>query len=155
MLEIARMWHEIGFEPKQTVVFAAVDNGGAEYLSMNPVLPTGAGDTWTVVTLHGLGAGEPELARAESSFGMLARTFDESARRFDVETRDLLGWRFFFISYYRNQNRANPGYAGLTVQRPGDTRSGTPEDTLEHLDPGMLMRAGQTVAHYLMVLSSR
>jgi hypothetical protein len=36
-----------------------------------------------------------------------------------------------------------------------DDLSGTPADTLEHLDSERLAEAGQSVAHFVMVLSSR
>jgi len=41
------------------------------------------------------------------------------------------------------------------VTRIGDELSSGPDDTLDHLDPELLAEAGQAVAHYLMVLSSR
>ena len=44
---------------------------------------------------------------------------------------------------------------GLAVTRVGDELSGTPSDTRDHVDPELLAEAGQTIAHYLMVLSAR
>jgi len=150
-LEVARLWHDIGFEPKRTVVFAALDvNGGLHFVN-HPIFPIDLGDTWTVVILEGIGAGEPRLARVASGSG-LARIFDQSARRFGLRTDELGNWRFFFTSWYGATDQT---YSGLVVTRPGDDLSGTPADTLDHLDPGMLAEFGQIVAHYLMVLSSR
>jgi ABC-type dipeptide/oligopeptide/nickel transport system permease subunit len=151
MLEVARLWRDLGFEPKRTVVFAALDTNGGFHFVNHSVFPTGFEDTWTTVTLDGIGAGGPQLVRMESGVG-LARAFDQSARRFGVPTGELEDQRFFFTSRYGNIDQA---YSGLVVVRPGDDLSGTPADTLDHLDPELLAEAGQTVAHYLMVLSSR
>jgi hypothetical protein len=151
MLEVARLWRDLGFEPKRTVVFAALDTNGGFHFVNYPVFPAGFEDAWTTVILDGIGAGGPQLARIESGIG-LARAFDQSARRFGVPTEELEDWRFFFTSRYGSIDQA---YSGLLVVRPGDDLSGTPADTLDHLDPELLAEAGQTVAHYLMVLSSR
>ena len=151
MLEVARLWRDLGFEPKRTVVFAALDTNGGFHFVNYSVFPTGFEDAWTTVILGGIGAGGPQLARIESGIG-LARTFDQSARRFGVHTEELEDRRFFFTSRYGSVDQA---YSGLVVVRPGDDLSGTPADTLDHLDPELLAQAGQTVAHYLMVLSSR
>jgi ABC-type dipeptide/oligopeptide/nickel transport system permease subunit len=151
MLEVARLWHDLGFEPKRTVVFAAFDERGGNYFVNHPVFPTDPSDAWTVIILQGVGAGEPRLARLEAGSG-LARAFDQSARRFDVRTKELDGWQFFFNAGY---GRGDLSYSGLAVVRPGDDLSNSPADTLDHLDPELLAKTGQAVAHYLMVLSSR
>lgn len=155
MLEVARLWHDQGFEPKRTVAFAALDSGGGSYLLNHPLLPTDFEDTWTVVILHGLGAGRAQLARLESSAG-LGRALDESARRFGVGTEPLTEeWHVFFRGDdWTGRALSRDSYTGLVIARPGDDLSGTSQDTLAHLDPGLLSDAGKTVAHYLMVLSS-
>jgi len=61
-------------------------------------------------------------------------------------------WQFFFGSDY---GRGDLSYSRLAVTRPGDDLSSTPADALNHLSPELLAEAGQAVAHYLMVLSSR
>jgi peptide/nickel transport system permease protein len=161
MLEVARAWRDQGFEPKRTVVFAAVDEGGARYLGNHPILPTASEDTWTVVIISGVGAGDPELHRLEVG-GDLARPFDDSARRFGVDTNELENWYFFFTPVRPREAQAgaaywnpNPGFSGLVVVRPGDDLSGTPADTLDHLEPELLSESGQVISHYLMVISSR
>ncbi len=97
-------------------------------------------------------------ARLEVGPG-LARAFDQTARRFKVRTEELDEWRFFFISNYSRLRRNDPwphdSYQALVVTRPGDDLSGTPADTLDHLDSKKLAEAGQAVAHFVMVLSSR
>ena len=162
MLETLRLWREEGFEPKRTVVFAALDEVGGYHFAHFPILPTDPEDNWTAIILTGLGAGEDRLARLESGSG-LAQTFDDSARRFGASTEELSRWRFFFeaerprgadeapAGYWRD----NPAYSGLVVSRPGDELSGTYEDTLNHLEPELLSEAGQVISHYLMVISSR
>ncbi|MBU0704237.1 MAG: M28 family peptidase, partial [Chloroflexi bacterium] len=151
MLEVARLWRDLGFEPKRTVVFATFDERGGNHFVNHSPFPIKPSDTWTVVSLQGVGAGEPQLARREVGSG-LARAFDQSARRFDVRTEELNEWRFFFGGDY---GRGDLSYSGLAVTRLGDDLSGGPGDTLDHLDPALLAEAGQAVAHYLMVLSSR
>jgi peptide/nickel transport system permease protein len=161
MLEVARTWRDLGFEPKRTVVFAAVDEGGARYLGNSPILPTASEDTWTATIISGVGAGDPGLERLEIGSG-LARPFDDSARRFRISTDDLDEWYFFFTPVRPREAQAaatywnpNPGYSGLAIVRPGDDLTGTPFDTLDHLDPELLAEAGQAIGHYLMVVSSR
>ena len=156
MLEVARLWRDLGFEPKRTVVFAAFDEGGGSHFTNHPVMPAAkTSDTWTVVALQEVGAGGPRLARQEFGSG-LAHAFDQAARRFDVRTEELDEWRFFFVnSSDTGYVRPDLSYSGVAVVRLGDDLSGTPSDTLDHLDPELLKEAGQTVAHYLMVLSSR
>jgi len=155
MLEVARLWRDLGFTPKRTVIFAAFDNGGGNYFVNHPPFPIKPSDTWTAVLLQGVGAGAPKLVRQEMGSG-LARAFDQSARRFGVHTGELEEWQFFFISRYASGYvTSDESYSGLAVVRPGDDLSGTPADTLDHLDPELLAEAGQAVAHYLMVLSSR
>jgi hypothetical protein len=158
MLETARLLHDLEFVPKRTVVFAALDEMGGSEFVIFPALPTSRSDIWTVVILHGVGAGEPRLARLEAGSG-LARAFDQGARRFGARTEKLDEWRFFFVSNYSRLRygdlRAHDSYQALAVTRPGDDLSGTPADTLEHLDSELLAEAGQAVAHFVMVLSSR
>jgi hypothetical protein len=154
MLEVARLWHDLGFVPKRTVVFAAFDEGGGNNFVNHDPFSKSSSDAWTIVILQGVGAGGPRLARLEMGSG-LARAFDQSAHRFDVRTEELGQWQFFFdIGDYAIRRGSLP-HPGLVVTRLGDDLSGTPSDTLDRLDPDMLAEAGQTVAHYLMVLSSR
>jgi len=158
LLETARLLHDLEFVPKRTVVFAAFDEMGGSEFVIYPALPTTRSDVWTVVLLDGVGAGEPILARLEAGPG-LARAFEQSARRFGARTGELDEWRFFFISNSSRLRRGDPrphdSYQGLVVTRPGDNLSGTPADTLDHLDLKLLAEAGQAVAHFVMVLSSR
>ncbi len=158
MLETARLLHDLELVPKRTVVFAAFDEGGGSQFVNSPALPTERSDVWTAVILHGLGAGEPRLARLEAGSG-LARAFDQGARRFGVRTEKLDEWRFFFISSSSRLSLSEPSahksYQALAVTRPGDDLSGTPADTLDHLDSKLLEEAGQAVAHFVMVLSQR
>ncbi len=155
MLEVIRLWRDAQFDPERTVVFAAVDVGGAAYFTTNPILPTGSEDMWTAVILQGLGAGDERLARLEAGYG-LARAFDQSARRFGVRTEPLEEWRFFFgPSNPTRSSRSNPNYSGLVVVRQGDGQSGTQADSLGRMEPQSLYEAGQVVAHFLMALSNR
>jgi hypothetical protein len=151
MLEVARFWRDIGFQPKRTVVFAALDANGGLQFANHPIFPMSFGDTYTAVMIEGLGAGDVELARIDTGTG-LGHLFDQSARRYRVHTEVLEDWRFFFTASYGATDEV---FSGLAVVRPGDDLSGTPADTLDHLDPVLLADAGRTIAHYLMVLSNR
>jgi len=155
MLETARLWHDLGFEPKRTVVFAALDENGGSHFVQSPVMPASkVSDTWITVIVHGVGAGESRLARAGMGVG-LARAFDDSARRLGARTKALDEWPFFFLDRSGRYASADKSYSGLAIVRPGDTLSGTPADTIAHLDQASLLESGQVVAHYLMVLSAR
>jgi len=158
MLETARLMQDLEIVPKRTVVFVAFDDGGGGHFVNNPPLPTNRSNVWTTVIVHGVGAGGSRLARLEAGTG-LARAFDQSARRFRVRTEELDEWPFFFVS---NNSRlrwgdptAHTSYQAVAVTRAGDDLSGTPADTPEHLDPELLAEAGQAVAHFVMLLSSR
>ena len=158
LLETARLLNDLEFVPKRTVVFAAFDEMGGSEFVIYPALPTTRSDVWTVVIIDGVGAGEPYLAQLEAGPG-LARAFAHSARRFGAHTEELDDWRFFFISNSSRLRRGDPrphdSYMGLAVIRPGDDLSGTTADTLDHLDLKLLEEAGQALAHFVMVLSSR
>ncbi|MGD2143133.1 MAG: ABC transporter permease subunit [Anaerolineae bacterium] len=158
MLETARLLHDLGTVPKRTVAFAALDEVGGSYFVGAPALPTRPSNTWTTVILHGLAAGEPRLARLEVGSGF-SRAFDQSARRFGVRTQELDEWQFFFVSGYSRLAWGDPttpnSYQGLAVSRLGDDLSGTPGDNPGHIDPQLLEEAGLSVAHYVLVLSSR
>jgi hypothetical protein len=158
ILEMARMLQQIEFFPKRTIVFAAFDVGGDFDFVIHPSLPTGRSDLWTTVIVDGIGAGEKRLGRLEVGSG-LARTFDQSARRFGVRTSALDEWRFFFITNGSrlswNEPRVHDSYQGLVVTRPGDNLSGTAADTLDHLNQKQLRDAAQAILHFVMVLSYR
>ncbi len=158
LLETARLFRELDLVPKRTVVFAAFGELGGSHFVNSPVLPTRRSNTWTTVVLHGLGAGQPSLARLESGSGF-ARAFDQSARWFGVSTEKMDAWQFFFTSNYSRLAWGDPtvseSYQGLVVTRPGDSLSGRPGETVDHLDLELLAEAGCAVAHYVLVLSSR
>jgi peptide/nickel transport system permease protein len=158
LLETARLLHDLDWVPRRTIVFVAFDHMGGSQFVVKPPLPTSRSDIWTAVILHGVGAGRSRLARLESAPG-LATAFDQSARRFRIRTEKLDEWRFFFLL---NASRlswgdleAHTSYQALTVTREGDELSGTPGDTLDRLDLEQLSKVGQTVAHFVMVLSAR
>jgi len=158
MLETARLLLDLELVPKRTIVFAALDEGGGNHFVYSPSLPTERSDIWTTVIIHGIGAGAPYLSRLEAGSG-LAGAFDQSARRFGVRTRDLQDWPFFFVSNYSRLSHSeawvHKSYQALAVTRPGDALSGTPNDTLDHLDRKSLLSSGRSIAHFVMVLSSR
>ena len=158
MLEMARLLQELEFVPKRTIAFAAFDKGGGMEFVGDPVMPTTRSEIWTTVILYGLGSGDARLARLESGSG-LSRAFDQSARRIGVDTEELNSWRFFFETNASRLRWGDPSvhdsYQALAVTRPGDGVSGTPADTLDHVDIQQLAEAGTTLTHYVMMVSSR
>lgn len=155
MLEIMRQWREIDFQPRRTMVFAAFDELGGHHFVQDPILPGSGGANWTAVVIDGVGAGDDDLARL-SAGGALERPFDKSARLMRVGTQNMAGWQFFFAGGGGRgwELAADPSYAGIVITRLGDGQSGTVYDTRDHLDPLLLEDAGQTISHFLMVLSS-
>lgn len=158
LLETARLLQELGMTPKRSIAFAALDEGGGAQFVQSSGFPSDRSNLWTVVEIEGIGAGESRLARAESGPG-LARAFDQSARRFKVRTEKLDRWPFFFVTGQSRQDWSEPtvdsSYQGLAVIRPGDELSGTAEDTMGRLDPDVLAKTGQAIAHFVMVLGFR
>lgn len=155
MLEIARLWQEQDFEPKKTVIFAALDAGGGKHLVNNPIYPRQPSDSWLVIEIEGVGAGEKQLS-AESQSGLgLSRILEESAGRNGAKVNYLGEAGFFFGEAVNPYDRPDLAYSGLRVTRRGDELSGGPLDTLDNLDPALLDEAGRVVDHLLMVLSTQ
>ncbi len=155
MLEIARLWQEQGFEPKKTVIFAALDAHGDEYLLSHPIYPRQPSDSYLVIEIEGVGAGEEWLS-SESLGGLgLPRILQDSASRVGVKVNYLGEGRFFFGGDPDRYVRADLAYSGLRITRLGDELSGGPLDTLDHLDSELLGEAGRLVDHLLMVLSTQ
>ena len=61
LLEIARIWHEYGYQPKRSVLFAAwgaqeLEQAGSKFYVENPIYPLG--DTVGVIQMDGIGGGD-------------------------------------------------------------------------------------------------
>jgi len=155
MLELARLLDEVGYQPSQTIVFAALDQAGGPELLLRPIIPTDSSDSWTVLIIEGVGAGEPRLSRIDTGGGF-AGLFDQSARRFHLRTAGMEDWLFFFSNGSGHNTFIPPDtqYTGLAVTRLGSAQSGTQADTRQNLEPRLLSEAGRALAHFLMVLSS-
>ncbi|MFQ6000823.1 MAG: ABC transporter permease subunit [Anaerolineae bacterium] len=155
MLEIARLWREQGFEPKKTVIFAALDAGGGRYLLHHPIYPCRPSDSWLVIEVEGVGAGEQQLSSESLGELGLSRILRDSAGRSGVRVNYLGEAGFFFGEADDPYNRADQAYSGLRITRLGDELSGGSLDTLDHVDPELLGEAGRVVDHLLMVLSTQ
>ena len=158
MLEMARTLQQMGFTPKRTIVFAALDDGGGYRFVSAPPLPTTRSEVWTTLILSGVGVGGSKLARVETSPG-LARTFDQSAHQFGVRTEGLDQWPFFVMTSSSrlawSAPKVHTSYQALAVTRPGDERSGTPADTPDRMTAEQLAEAGQVATHFVMLASFR
>jgi len=157
LLETLRVLEQMGFQPRRTVVFAAVSQSGLDHLLRNPVLSTQPQDEWTLILLEGLGAGQPALARMETGGG-LAALFDSSARLMEATSTSLEAADSGAVQQVRSLQRAGvlvEQFDVLVISRPGDSLSGTPEDRAGHLDRDLLQQAGEVFTHFLLVLGSQ
>ena len=103
-----------------------------------------------------MGAGENKLARVDAR-SALSTMFDKSARKIGTKTEELFAWPFFFTGSRGRgwEIPADESYSGLAVTRLGDELSGSILDTRDHLDPDLIKEAGETLALFLMTLSSQ
>ena len=157
LLETLHVLTEMDFQPRRTIVFAAVSEAGLEYLLRNPELSTQSQDDWTVIMLEGLGAGEANLARMETGGG-LAALFDKSARLMDADTTELIPRRSHTAELVRtlqSKGTLDEAYDILVISRYGDSLSGTPLDQSDHLDIELLGQAGEVFTHFLLVLGTQ
>ncbi|MEE9512993.1 MAG: ABC transporter permease subunit [Anaerolineales bacterium] len=156
MLEVLRQWQEQEYLPKRTVVFAAIDELGGEYLVRNPILPTDSSDSWTTVILDGIGSGDKDLARISAGGGN-EQVFDRSARTMGEGTDPLDSWPFFFATATGRgwEVPGDPAYSGIAISRVGGPVSGTFADTRDLVSPALLESAGRVLAHFLITLSSQ
>ena len=137
-------------------IFAAFGEVGGLHFMQNPILPSAGDDTWRIIIIYGVGAGEDQLARIDAR-SALSTMSDKSAHNIGGRTDNLFGWRFFFNGS-RGRGWEIPvddSYSGLAITRLGDELSGSTIDTRDHLDPGLIKEAGETIALFLMTLSSK
>jgi hypothetical protein len=155
MLEIMRLLQDVNYQPQETIVFAALDQGGGSEFMLHPILPTSASDAWTVVILDGIGAGDSRLARIETG-GSYAAILDNSSRRLGVRTTGLEDWTYFEATGggYSAFLEDNEQYSGIAITRPDNPYAGTVNDNADTIDRSLLEEAGEVLAHFIMVLSS-
>jgi len=146
MLEIARLWHERGFKPRRTVMFAAwtggewQNSGAHEYLSSQA--PYSILEIVAVVNLNGLGRGTELIADGNP------RLLDLLLR--SAEASGLPARQGSLRSYpYQSAFRADAVTVGLSDSDPPVPM----DDTAELVEPEQLGRAGQAINLALITLS--
>ncbi|MBN1264908.1 MAG: ABC transporter permease subunit [Anaerolineales bacterium] len=157
MLAGMRVLVDMEYQPRRSIVFAAVSQAGLDYMLCNPALSSQSQDEWTVILLEGLGAGESDLARLETGGG-LAAMFDKSARLMGVDTTEISLQQSPAATLVRSlsgQGILDEAYDVLVIARPGNAISGTPEDGKDNLDVTLLQEAGEVFTHFMLVLGSQ
>lgn len=147
MLEIARLWHEAGFRPARTVLFAAWDGEeqgllGSEYYVENPVLPLS--QTVAVLNLDMVGGGEALMVDGEEP---VAAQLLASASVFGITaTHSSIG----------RSDHATFIQAGVPAAMPiwwPDEVYHTPDDAAEAIAVEKLQASGVIAAHTLAALA--
>ncbi|MBC7263636.1 MAG: ABC transporter permease subunit [Chloroflexi bacterium] len=153
MLEIARLWKDLDFRPKRTVIFVAW--GGSErhleprvdhFLRARPGFIESYGII-AVLDLVGIGSGTGNgIHLQESTSDRLTGFFRTVGKRAGVNI-STLGTGF-------TPPRADKNLPWVRLTWDGSVYlSHTPEDTPENIDPQKLGQAGRALALALMVLS--
>jgi ABC-type dipeptide/oligopeptide/nickel transport system permease subunit len=150
MLEIARLWHEAGYEPRRTVLFAAWGGGLLTRSGAQAYFEGYSGglsllSTVAVLQLDRLGDGGDEL-EISSGPRRTADLLSDSASRLDVPIRpgDIVSH-----PYQRIVKSRIPA----TVVRWADSEVDPREDTFAAIDPVKLQAAGETINLALITVS--
>lgn len=148
LLEIARMWQEMGFEPRRTVTFVAWDERGSRHYASHPTSAFRPGQVLAVIQLGALGQGDDAISINERANPALIQATQSAAGRLGVSA--VLS-PTFVTPYFRPQQ-----YPLLVLTRAGSQATAlTPADTLEGIDPERLTEAGQLAALLAMILSTQ
>lgn len=150
MLEIARLWHEQGYTPRRTVLFAAFDGAeltrpGAGYYAEAYGGPVGSLQPVAAFNLTRLGAGGDSL-EISASPQRVADLLERSAGSLAIDVRrgDPQNHRYQQILADR--------IPMIVVQR-SDSAVERRDDTLDRLSAGKLQEAGEAINLALIVVS--
>ncbi|MFQ5946485.1 MAG: ABC transporter permease subunit [Anaerolineae bacterium] len=148
LLEVARLWQQIGFEPRRTVAFVAWDEKGSRYYASRPTSAFRPGQVLAVIQLRSLGRGEEAITISERASPSLIEAAQSAASRLGISSRLS---RQFLAPYFRPEE-----YPMLVLTREGgQATTWTPRDTLEGIDSERLSEAGQMAALLAMILSTQ
>ena len=170
MLEMLRVWQQVGYQPNRTFLFVAYVGEGyetghspTEALDPKTFLKAKAGflnafDLEALVFLRGLGTGEAEVMAYESGGNLrLANVFDEAAGRAGLKARAEREAVDLNV-LYRTRQRTFFDWGGqeaptIRISFKGwDAHSGLPTDTLDTLQPGWMEKMGKALSTALMVI---
>jgi Zn-dependent M28 family amino/carboxypeptidase len=154
LLEIARTWHERGYRPRRTILFAAWNAGelgalGSKYYVTQPTYPLG--QTRAAIQLDTVGQGRGyylSVASDEQQDALILAHLDNAARQ--VEGR--WNWAKYDASGDQDpfHQRGIPA-ALLTWERAEYT--GTPQDTADLMDVNKLQATARVVALTMMTMA--
>ncbi|HEY75488.1 MAG TPA: M20/M25/M40 family metallo-hydrolase [Thermoflexia bacterium] len=147
MLEIARVWHDAGFRPARTVLFAAWDGEelgllGSRYYVENPLLPLTR--TVAVLNLDMVGGGETLMIDGEDP---VAAQLLVSASTFGITATHSSIGRSDHASFIEADV-----LAAMPIWWP-DPVYHSPDDTVEAINPEHLRASGVVAAHALAALA--
>jgi len=150
MLEIIRLWHEAGYEPRRTVLFAAWGGGELTRSGAQAYFEGYSGGlsllaTVAVLQLDRLGAGGDVLEIGQEP-RRAANLLADSAARLDVPVRlgDVASHPYQRIVRSR---------APATLVRWADSEVDPRQDTLGNIDPVKLQAAGEMINLALITVS--
>lgn len=156
LLEIARLWHETGYRPRRTVLFAAWNAtekgllGSNDYVA-NPAYPLTS--TLAVIQLDMVGQGRGyylQVYNEEQQDALILTHMENAARQ--VEGR-------LTLAKYEGSNDHEPFHAQgisavmLSWERPDYVH--LPGDTADLIDPKKLQATGRMTALALMTLAAQ
>jgi len=147
MLEIARLWHDAGFRPARTVLFAAWDGEelgllGSHHYAGDPLLPLTR--TIAVLNLDMVGRGEGMQIDGDD---WVADQLLTSAATFGITATHSSVGRSDHVSFLE------AGVPAAMVIWWPDSVYHTPEDEIEAIEPESLRASGVVAAHTLAGLA--
>lgn len=147
MLEIARLWHDAGFRPARSVLFAAWDGEeqgllGSQYYVEHPLLPLT--DTVAMLNLDMVGSGETLMIDGEDP---VAAQLMAGASAFGITST------LSFIGRSDHVSFIEAGVpAAMAIWWP-DPVYHSPDDALEAINPDNLRASGVIATHALAALA--
>ena len=154
LLEIARLWHDSGYRPRRSVVFAAWNAGEQGQLGSRHWLQSGAvkpEQIRAVLHLDGVGQGRGyylDVAGDDSADAILLASLENAARQVEG--------RLNMLKYQAHGDDASFHSRGIpTVALSWEKAdyANTPQDTPDLIDEAKLQATGRLVALTLMTLA--
>jgi Zn-dependent M28 family amino/carboxypeptidase len=147
VIEIARLWHEAGYQPARSILFAAWDGEeqgllGSQYYVEHPTLPLT--QTVGVINLDMVGAGE--TLRVDGAGGLAAQV-QSGAQVYGITTTHAFVGRSDHVPFDA------AGIPAVTLIYWPDPNYHTPDDQISAISPEKLKAAGVVAAHSTAALA--
>ncbi|HJS28688.1 MAG TPA: M20/M25/M40 family metallo-hydrolase, partial [Anaerolineales bacterium] len=154
LLEIARSWHEQGFRPKRSVLFAAwgaeeLGQLGSRYFLENPTLPLD--HSLGIVQLDGVGSGDGFYLGAQGVWEQDALLLGSIQNAAELQEEELVFSDSIVSSDQLPFREA--GFPGILVQWRLANEANLPDGMAGGVDPGKLGATGRLVSLALMALA--